>query len=159
MQLWQRRWCSWSCNRRRACAQPPCNRVRVCRLIRWLQHRLPDTKLAVAALIPNDAASVDEYNAELEAVANARGVLFFNCSSGARPPQHVRLAGWLAPLAPPPAAAAADADAHGPVPAGCPAAGLDPSNEDQYVDGTHLTREGQRMWLGCMRDAVDELLL
>lgn len=39
----------------------------------------------------------------------------------------------------------------------CALADLDP-NSDQYVDGTHLARSGQRVWLECMREAVDELL-
>jgi len=37
-------------------------------------------------------------------------------------------------------------------------AGLDPSDKEQYEDGTHLTRAGQRVWLECMRPAVQPLL-
>ena len=37
-------------------------------------------------------------------------------------------------------------------------AGLDPSDRVQFKDGTHLTRAGQRVWLECMRPAVQPLL-
>ncbi|KAI7838311.1 hypothetical protein COHA_007880 [Chlorella ohadii] len=86
-------------------------------LIQWLQHNMPNTKLAVSGLIPNDAKDVGPTNEEYKAMAEARGVLFFDCTEG-----------------------------------------LDPSDKEQYEDGTHLTRAGQRVWLECMRPAVQPLL-
>lgn len=37
-------------------------------------------------------------------------------------------------------------------------AGLDPNDREQYKDGTHLLPAGQRVWLECMRPAVQPLL-
>lgn len=86
-------------------------------LIQWMQYNMPDTKLAVSGLIPNDAKDVGPTNEEYKEVAEARGVLFFDCSEG-----------------------------------------LDPNDREQYKDGTHLLPAGQRVWLECMRPAVQPLL-
>lgn len=138
-----------------------------------MRYNWPATRLAVSALIPNEAISLDGPNDAIKEVAE-KNALFFDCGGGecrdllsscVRPgmaglqaarrlPRHAGRGGRACVCsrprqnscrpAPPAASPASPAD-------------LDPSSDD-YDDGTHMLPKGQRKYLECLRDAVTPLL-